>query len=318
MVQLRLLLVVDIQLLNQKRDAKIHRRFLFNARRGHNHMTRRDRDHIERARAELADFFARVKAPYIAYSGGKDSQVAAHLAHSVRPDIPMVYSDDEFVLADYAAHMESERRRYGDLLIYAQGATLHAYWHVPWTDEPFWRPRPPDMTPMPVQRVDWSRRLRQLYGFDGIILGVRSSESLIRAEYLGEYARKGNRRRRQGLAECDPIAGWSDEQVWDYIREHEIPYCVVYDRQAETGVALRKRRLGPMAWTMFIDPKFVWTAYPDEYARAVARYGMRWRRPRRGQVSGALLVEIEDAARRYERWAASGFTNTDDMPTTSQ
>lgn len=264
-----------------------------------------NRDHIERARAELADFFERVQRPYIAYSGGKDSQVAAHLAHSVCPNTPLVYSDDEFILADYAAHMETERRRYGDLLLYVQGATLHAGWHVPWTDEPFWRPRPPDMIQMPVQRVDWSRRLRLLYGFDGLILGVRSSESLIRAEYLAEYAQKGNRRRRRGLAECDPIAGWSDEQVWAYIREHEIPYCAVYDRQAEAGVALRKRRLGPMAWTMFIDAKFVWTAYPDEYVRAVERYGMRWQRPRRGQVSGALLIEIADAERAYASGGAA-------------
>ena len=263
-------------------------------------------DHIERARAELADFFARVKAPYIAYSGGKDSQVAAHLAHSVRPDIPMVYSDDEFILADYAAHMESERRRYGALLLYVQGATLHGRWHVPWTDEPFWRPRPPDMLPMPVQRLDWAIALRRRYGFDGVILGVRSSESLIRAEYLGEYARKGNKRRRQGFAECDPIAGWSDEQVWAYIREREIPYCAVYDRQAEAGVALRKRRLGPMAWTLWHDAKFVWTAYPDEYVRAVARYGLVKGRPRRGQVSGALLVEIEDALRAYKRRPGAG------------
>ena len=260
---------------------------------------------IERARAEIAEYLNRASRPYIAYSGGKDSQAAAHLAHSVRPDIPLVYSDDEFILADYAAHMDAERRRWGDRLLHVQGATLHAGWHIPWSDEPFWRPRPPDMIPMPLQRLDWARELRRIYGFDGVILGVRAAESLRRAEYLGVDGGKRNRnRRRHGFAECDPIAGWSDEQVWAYIREHEIPYCRVYDRQEEAGVALHKRRLGPMAWTLFIAPKFVWTAYPDEYVKAVARYGPRWARPGRGQVSGALLVEIADAERAYKRRAS--------------
>ena len=257
------------------------------------------RDRVERAREEIMEFLeTRASRPYIAYSGGKDSQAAAHLVHSVNPRVPLFYSDDEFILADYAAHMEAERRRWGESLIYVQGATLHAGWHTPWADAPYWREPPPDMVDMPVRREDWFAELRRRWGFDGMILGVRAAESLYRADYLGEEGAP-RRRHRWGLAECDPIAHWTDEQVWEYIREREIPYCAVYDRQEEAGVSLHKRRLGPMAWTMFVNARFVWTAYPDEYVRAVRRYGARWRRPRRGQVTGALLVEIEDAAREY-------------------
>ena len=35
---------------------------------------------------------------------------------------------------------------------------------------------------------------------------------------------------RPGTAKIAPLAGWSKTQVWDYIREHGLPYHALYDR----------------------------------------------------------------------------------------
>ena len=33
-----------------------------------------------------------------------------------------------------------------------------------------------------------------------------------------------------GLLKLNPIADWSEDQVWDYIRDHELPYNALHDR----------------------------------------------------------------------------------------
>ena len=66
---------------------------------------------------------------------------------------------------------------------------------------------------------------RALAGADAWITGLRRAQSPERAdtpalEWDAAHA----------AVKANPLADWSDEQVWDYLREHEVPYNVLHDR----------------------------------------------------------------------------------------
>ena len=66
---------------------------------------------------------------------------------------------------------------------------------------------------------------RALAGADAWITGLRRAQSPERAdtpalEWDAAHA----------AVKANPLADWSDEQVWDYLRVHEVPYNVLHDR----------------------------------------------------------------------------------------
>ena len=66
---------------------------------------------------------------------------------------------------------------------------------------------------------------RALAGADAWITGLRRAQSPERAdtpalEWDAAHA----------AVKANPLAAWSDEQVWDYLRAHQVPYNVLHDR----------------------------------------------------------------------------------------
>ena len=66
---------------------------------------------------------------------------------------------------------------------------------------------------------------RALAGADAWVTGLRRAQSPERAdtpavEWDAAHA----------AVKANPLAEWSDEQVWDYLRAHEVPYNVLHDR----------------------------------------------------------------------------------------
>jgi phosphoadenosine phosphosulfate reductase len=66
---------------------------------------------------------------------------------------------------------------------------------------------------------------RALEGLDGWVTGVRREQSPTRAS-----ASKLSWDEAHGLWKVNPLADWSDADVWDYISEHELPYNPLHDR----------------------------------------------------------------------------------------
>jgi phosphoadenosine phosphosulfate reductase len=66
---------------------------------------------------------------------------------------------------------------------------------------------------------------RALRGYDAWITGVRREQAATRAhtQVVTVDAEHG------GIAKIAPLAGWTKQQVWDYIREHDLPYHSLYD-----------------------------------------------------------------------------------------
>ncbi|HEY4027804.1 MAG TPA: phosphoadenylyl-sulfate reductase [Candidatus Dormibacteraeota bacterium] len=67
---------------------------------------------------------------------------------------------------------------------------------------------------------------RALSGFDAWVTGLRRDQSGERARTPIVQADAAN----GGMAKIAPLAAWSRQRVWDYIREHELDYHELYER----------------------------------------------------------------------------------------
>lgn len=67
---------------------------------------------------------------------------------------------------------------------------------------------------------------RALRGYDAWITGLRREQAATRAEtpVAAIDVEHG------GITKVAPLATWSKAQVWEYVREHELPYHSLYDR----------------------------------------------------------------------------------------
>ncbi|MHB1956486.1 MAG: phosphoadenylyl-sulfate reductase [Sulfobacillus sp.] len=64
-----------------------------------------------------------------------------------------------------------------------------------------------------------------LAGYDGWITGIRRDQSPARSN-----ARAVEWDERFGLVKVNPLADWTMDQVWSYIRTHGVPYNPLHDR----------------------------------------------------------------------------------------
>ncbi|MCL6549102.1 MAG: phosphoadenylyl-sulfate reductase [Alicyclobacillus sp.] len=64
-----------------------------------------------------------------------------------------------------------------------------------------------------------------LQEYDGWITGIRREQAPTRAN-----AKVFEWDRRFGLVKVNPLAAWTNEQVWDYLRDRGVPYNPLHDR----------------------------------------------------------------------------------------
>ena len=79
-----------------------------------------------------------------------------------------------------------------------------------------------------------SKRIQQQLGVDVILKGLMASEGRSRAKnflsrgYLFQGARvdylKGD-----PFWHCQPLAIWTDDDIWQYLRRYNVPYAALYD-----------------------------------------------------------------------------------------
>jgi phosphoadenosine phosphosulfate reductase len=75
-----------------------------------------------------------------------------------------------------------------------------------------------------VRKIEPFRRA--IAGFPAWITGVRHEQSADRAR-----GRELEWDERNGLYKLSPLLDWSEQQVWQYIRVHRLPYNPLHDRQ---------------------------------------------------------------------------------------
>jgi len=67
---------------------------------------------------------------------------------------------------------------------------------------------------------------RALHGYDAWVTGVRRQQAATRTQ----TAVVAPDAEHHGLTKIAPLAAWTKDQVWSYIREHELPYHALYDQ----------------------------------------------------------------------------------------
>ncbi|HEX7264926.1 MAG TPA: phosphoadenylyl-sulfate reductase, partial [Candidatus Dormibacteraeota bacterium] len=67
---------------------------------------------------------------------------------------------------------------------------------------------------------------RALQGYDAWVTGVRRQQATTRSQTPVVAADPEH----DGLTKIAPLASWSKDQVWDYIRRHDLPYHALYER----------------------------------------------------------------------------------------
>src|SRR5581483_2907210 len=86
------------------------------------------------------------------------------------------------------------------------------------------------------------------HGYGGVFLGLLAVESRSRG-----YALKGGHKplyqaaSDHGMWHCSPLASWTKQDIWAYAISRNISYNPVYDRLAELGVPLERRRVAPLS-----------------------------------------------------------------------
>ena len=156
---------------------------------------------------------------YFACSFQKTSSVIAHMASQIQPDARFFYLDTDVLfdetyetrdrLADFLGiHFD----RYSNLTIPEQ-ARLYG-------DE-LWN-RDPDAC-CGIRKV--SPLNQALSEVDAWVAGVRRDQSPTRA-----HTEKIHWDEKHGLWKFNPLADWSERDVWDYLARHDIPYHPLHDR----------------------------------------------------------------------------------------
>jgi len=156
---------------------------------------------------------------YIACSFQKTSSVTAHLATTVNPEARFFYLDTEVLFEEsyetrdrLAEALGIEFDRFHNLTLAEQEAE-----HGP----ELWN-RDPDAC-CGIRKVEPMRRA--LSSVDCWVAGVRRADSSSRAN-----TPKFGWDKRFNLWKLNPLADWTERDVWNYIREHHLPYNPLHDR----------------------------------------------------------------------------------------
>ena len=156
----------------------------------------------------------------VASSFGAEDVVLIDLAAQVRPDFRVFTLDTDFLFPETYALIGDIERRY-HLKVERTKARLTPEAQAQEFGAALWS-RQPDQC-CKIRKVE---PLTEMLGhLDAWITGIRRDQAPARAN-----ARKIEWDAKFGLVKINPLADWKWEQVWDYIRSHNLPYNPLHDQ----------------------------------------------------------------------------------------
>lgn len=236
--------------------------------------------------------------PIVLFSGGKDSQVLAHLAWEIAQErghkfINCVFRHDEFTLGstiDFVRHYAAMPWIRMHHIIVPEPSLRYVFdkpiAYKQWDYKIRETMRPiPDYSIRPSAELwddEWwaeSVEKFQCQFFVGKVAqmnGIRASESRFRwrasvNKLVENYINKSNGTRTATL--CKPLYDWDEKDILKYLYDNKLPYCKVYDWQyyakmeLRTSPFLHPEKIRHLKKLRQIDPQFydqMLKIFPDQ------------------------------------------------------
>jgi phosphoadenosine phosphosulfate reductase len=154
-----------------------------------------------------------------------ESSVLIDMATRIKPDVSVMTIDTGRLPQETHDVIDRMRERYG-IAVQVIAPEAREVADLVWAHgtNPFYRSPSLRRTCCDVRK---SRPLEHaLRGHDAWVTGLRRRQLSSRADTQVVSADAVHK----GLTKIAPLAGWTNEQVWDYIREHDVPYNSLYDQ----------------------------------------------------------------------------------------
>ncbi len=155
---------------------------------------------------------------YFACSFQKTTSVVVDIAHRIDPTTRFFYLDTDLLFDETYATRDALEQRYG--IEFDRYHNIGVEEQARLYGDKLWQ-RQPDAC-CGIRKVEPMREA--LSDVDCWVSGIRRVDSQTRAG-----AKKLGWDKRFGLWKLNPLADWTDQQVWNYIIENDIPYNPLHD-----------------------------------------------------------------------------------------
>ncbi|SFU59151.1 phosphoadenosine phosphosulfate reductase [Alicyclobacillus macrosporangiidus] len=162
----------------------------------------------------------RVPSIALACSFGAEDMVLLDMLMKLNPETEVFYLDTDLLFPETYALIEQAKARYGIPNLRQIRPSLTVAEQAEQYGDALWE-RDPNLC-CNLRKVQSLTTV--LAGLDGWITGIRRDQAPTRANtQVFEVDQKF------GLVKVNPLAFWTWDQVWAYIREHEVPYNALQD-----------------------------------------------------------------------------------------
>ena len=156
-----------------------------------------------------------------------EGMVILDLAHRIDPEVSVFTVDTGRLPQETYDLIDRAREHYGiPVKVYYPDADELAEMVGKHGINPFYRSVSLRLLCCGIRKVNPVDRALRMEGLDAWITGLRRSHGGARSDTpkVEVDAAHG------GLTKVNPLADWSDEQVWQYIRANDVPYNALYDK----------------------------------------------------------------------------------------
>ena len=156
----------------------------------------------------------------IASGFGAEGMVLIDLAMRIRRDVKIFTLDTDFLFAETYILIGRVQERYGTTIELVRPA-LSPEQQARDFGPALWKSNPDECCRL--RKIEPLRK--KLAGLRAWVTAIRRDQTPTRA-----HARKLDWDQNFGLVKINPLADWSNARVWSYIREHNLPYNPLHDR----------------------------------------------------------------------------------------
>jgi phosphoadenosine phosphosulfate reductase len=168
-------------------------------------------------RAALTAYFPNI---VLASSFGAEDVVLIDMIQRINPRTPILYLDTDFLFQETYATRDALIKKYGISPIQVK-SLLTPEQQVAKFGDKLWERQPDDC----CRQRKVEPLARALKPYHAWITGIRREQSAARAKAkIVEWDETFS------LVKFNPLARWTNDEVWTYIKQHEVPYNPLHDQ----------------------------------------------------------------------------------------